>query len=68
MADNLKVGIVDELIVVTDPATHFYAIYSKHTDRPQLTLERRMATKDQDLLARALQAANDKARELGWLM
>ena len=36
--------------------------------RPQLVLVRRFPSKDQELLAQAWQAANDKARELGWIV
>ena len=65
---NLTVGVVDDLIVVSSPATGFFAIYSKPADRPQLVLVRRFPSKDQELLAQAWQAANDKARELGWIV
>jgi len=51
-----------------EPTTGFYAIYSKPADPPQLILHRRRPTKDHALIARARQAANDKARELGWIM
>ena len=50
-------------IIVTSP-TGFRAAYFK---RPQLVLRRRTQTDDQELLARAWQAANEKARELGWI-
>ena len=65
------------LIVVTDPATRYYAIYSRPSNRAEmlahghtqhLTLLRRRPTKDRALLAAAYQAANDKARELGWIV
>jgi len=47
----------------------FYAIYTMPTTtpRPRLILKRRSDTEDYELLARAWQAANDKARELGWI-
>jgi hypothetical protein len=35
---------------------------------PQLKLRRRTDTNDHALLARSWQAANDKARELGWIV
>ena len=57
-----------DLIVVWDPATHFYAIYSKPSDQPQLILKRRRPSKDHELLAQAWQVANEKARELGWIV
>ena len=55
-------------VIVTEPTTQFYAIYTMPTTtpRPRLILKRRSDTEDYELLARAWQAANDKARELGW--
>ena len=64
---EFQVGVLDGLIIVTDPETQFYAIYSKHSDQPQLILKRRRPTKDHELLAGSWQAANAKARELGWI-
>ena len=55
----------DEIIIKT---LGFYAAYTKHGDAPQLVLRRRTDTDDHELLARAWQAANDKARELGWIV
>jgi len=46
----------------------FYAVYYKPTNRPQLILRYRSETNDHELLARVWQAANDKARELGWIV
>jgi hypothetical protein len=68
MGDNFEVDVEGDLIVVWDPVTHFYAIYAKPSDQPQLILQRRSPDKDPELLARARQAANDKARELGWIV
>jgi hypothetical protein len=68
MADSFEIGVQGDLIIVRAPATGFYAIYSKPSDQPQLILQRRRPTKDHTLLARAWQAANDKARELGWIV
>jgi hypothetical protein len=65
---DLTVGIVDDLIVVRSPASGFFAIYSKPADPPQLVLVRRFPSKDEELLAQAWQAANEKARELGWIV
>jgi hypothetical protein len=45
----------------------FCAVYYKPNNQPQLILRRRSETDDHTLLARAWQAANDKARELGGL-
>ncbi len=56
-----------EIIVLrSDPL--FIATYYKKTNEPQLILRRRTATNDHALLARLWQAANDKARELGWIV
>ena len=41
MGDNFEVDVEGDLIVVWDPATHFYAIYAKPSDQPQLILKRR---------------------------
>jgi hypothetical protein len=45
--------------------THFFAIYVKHPES-RLVLMRRSPTGDDALVAKALQAANTKAEELGW--
>ena len=55
----------DEIIVRT---LGFYAAYAKSSDAPQLVLRRRTETNDHELLTRSWQAANDKARELGWIV
>jgi hypothetical protein len=73
---TLQVGVHGDTIIVTDPATRYYAIYTRPSDRaemlahgPQhLTLLRRRPTKDRALLAAAYEAANTKARELGWIV
>jgi hypothetical protein len=46
----------------------FVVVVYKPTNQPQLILGRRSDTDDHELLARAWQAANDKARELGWIV
>ena len=56
----------DDDIIVS--LADFYAVYFKPTNQPQLILRRRTDTDDHELLARAWQAANDKARELGWIV
>ena len=57
-----------DLIVVADPETDFVAIYRKPTSEPWLMLKQRTLTKDYALHASAFKAANDKARELGWIV
>jgi hypothetical protein len=82
--DGLEVSVRENVILVRDPNALFYAIYAKPAsdsalrkdgfvsfafgDRPQLTMLRRRPTKDVDLIARARRAAEDKARELGWIV
>ena len=65
---EFRVGVHDGLIVVTEPTSHFYAIYAKLPDPPRLVLERRRPTKNQNLVDQARKAANAKARELGWII
>jgi len=60
------VVVQDDVIIVS--LADFYAVYFKPTNQPQLILRRRTDTDDHELLARAWQAANDKARELGWIV
>ena len=55
----------DEIIVTS--ATVFCAAYFKRPYHPQLILRCRTQTHDHELLARAWQAATEKARELGWV-
>jgi hypothetical protein len=55
----------DEIVVRT---LGFYAAYAKPSNGPQLVLRRRTETDDHELLARAWQAASEKARELGWIV
>ena len=63
---DLHVEILgDEIVVRT---LGFYAAYTKSSDAPQLILRRRTETNDHELLAQAWQAANDKAREFGWIV
>jgi hypothetical protein len=65
---EFRVGVHDGLIVVTEPASHFYAVYGKPPGQRRLILERRRPTKDQTLVTQARRAANAKARELGWIV
>jgi hypothetical protein len=65
-ADHVTVLVQDGDIVVS--MAGFYAVYFKPRNQPQLILRRRIDTDDHALLARARQAANQKARELGWIV
>ena len=58
----------DGEIIVMQVSPLFIATYYRKSDEPQLTLRRRTATDDHALIARAWQAANQKARELGWVV
>ena len=59
--------VQDDEIVVTSE-TGFCAAYCKRPNHPQLKIRRRTETDDNEVLARAWQAANEKARELGWIV
>jgi hypothetical protein len=65
---DLHVEVRGELIVVSQPGTRFYAIYTKPADEPALVLIISDATNDLQIGAELWQAANDKARELGWIV
>jgi len=65
---EFQVGVHDGLIVVLESNSHYYAIYGMSQDQRRLLLERRRPTKDQRLVDKARQAANAKARELGWIV
>jgi hypothetical protein len=64
---DLEVEVDGDLIVVSELATRFIAIYARPTAMPQLILRKRTESDDYELFARAWQAANDKAREVGWI-
>jgi len=65
---ELHVHVHNGEIVVTQPEHGFCAIYTKPAHQPQLVLKHRAQTNDHVLMARAWEAANDKARELGWIV
>ena len=72
---SLDIEVVDGEIVVTAPFTSYTVTYYKPAKSPQL-LAKRIASRDDptsamtlsEFLARAWKAANDKARELGWIV
>jgi hypothetical protein len=72
---KLRVDVVDDEIIVSLPGTSYSVTYFKRPNSPQL-LAKRIANKDDsrvpftvsEFLARAWKTANDKARELGWLV
>jgi hypothetical protein len=66
MAD-LHVDVRGELIIVIEPETGFYAIYSKPKGEPWLKAKH-MPLGTHDFKARAWDTANDKARKLRWIV
>ena len=56
----------DEIVVTSDAG--FRAAYCRRPHHPQLIIRRRIDTDDHEVIAQAWQAANDKARELGWIV
>ena len=66
MAD-LHVEVRGEIIIVTEPETGFYAIYSKPKGDPWLEAKH-MPLSTYDFKARAWEAAKDKARRLNWIV
>ena len=65
---DLCVNVLQGAIVVSSRESRFEAVYYKPSDKPQLILRHRTYTEDHKLLAKAWQAANTKARELGWIV
>jgi hypothetical protein len=65
---DLHVEVRGALIIVSQLDTQSYAIYTKPAGQPELVLISSNATEDHELRARIWQAANDKARELGWIV
>ena len=63
-SDQVTVGQDGDIVV---SMAGFCAVYYKPSNQPQLILRRRSDTDDHELLARAWRAANEKARELGWI-
>jgi len=60
-------------LLITMPGTNFSVTYRKQPDAPWLVSsdiidDREAAIKRAEFLARAWNAANDKARELGWIV
>jgi hypothetical protein len=72
---KLRVQVVDDEIIVTLLGTGYSVAYYKPENSPGL-LAKRIADKDDpriqmtvaEFLGKAWRAANDKARELGWIV
>jgi len=72
---ELRVQVVDDEIIVTRPGSSYSVTYYKPDASPQL-LAKRIADHDDlrfpmtaaEFLTQAWRLANDKARELGWIV
>jgi hypothetical protein len=72
---KLDCHVRDDEIIVTLPGTIYTVTYYKPEGSPQLHArhisdrdDKRVALRLSEFLARAWQAANEKARELGWIV
>jgi hypothetical protein len=72
---ELHVEVIDAKIVVSLPESHYSVTYYKPATSPQLFAGRisdkddpRVAITLSEFLAQAWKLANDKARELGWIV
>ena len=72
---DLRVEVRDQDIFVTMPETSFRVVYRKPNREPQLVARLDYFQHDQkgpitraEFLARAWKLANDKARDLGWIV
>jgi len=75
MTFQLRVRVVDNEIVVTVPGFRYSATYCKSHDARHLVARNvpidddlRMTMKKSEFLRAATKLANDKARELGWIV
>jgi hypothetical protein len=64
-SSEIQVEVQGPNLIVT--AAGFCAVYYKPKNQPQLILRLRSRSDDYELLARVWMAANNKARELGWI-
>ena len=69
---SLVVEMIDETIVVTLPATDFFASYRKRNDVDELAAhflrdDRHAPLPRSEFVARSWRLALAKARELGWI-
>jgi hypothetical protein len=72
---ELRVQVVDDEIIVTRPGSIYSVTYYKPDKFPQLIARRisdrddpRIPMKLSEFLAQAWRLANEKARELGWIV
>jgi predicted alpha/beta hydrolase family esterase len=73
--DALRVEVLEDEIIVILPATSYGVVYHKPANAPQLLVKNFLSKNDSgapmtqaEFFSRAWQAANDKARELGWIV
>jgi hypothetical protein len=71
----LHVAVIDDEIVVTSPGSRYSVTYFKHENSPGLLAKRisnrddpQVAMRVSEFLAGAWKLANDRARELGWVV
>ena len=74
-SDGLHVDVVDDEIIVSQPGTYYSVTYYKRENDHQLyakkfpmQVDRRSLMSQAEFLAKAWRRANDKARELGWIV
>jgi hypothetical protein len=67
MWGSLRVEVSGDEIIVTQRGSKFRVVYRKSEDQPQLVVKG-APHGNYNFLARAWKAANDKARELGWIV
>jgi hypothetical protein len=70
---RLRIEVESDVITVTLPGTTFRVIYSKPKKSPGLVAfgvhgDTDAGLSQVDFLARAWRVANDKARDLGWIV
>jgi hypothetical protein len=70
---RLRIEVEDDGIIVTMPGTTFRVIYQKSDEHPELVAfairgDKTAGISVTDFLVRAGRVANDKARELGWIV
>lgn len=69
----LRVDVVSDTLIITFPGTTFRVLYRKLSHEPGLMAfdmqgDREASISMAHFLSRAWQVANNKARELGWIV
>jgi hypothetical protein len=67
MWGSIHVEVSGDEMIVTQRGSKFRVVYRKSDDQPQLVVKG-TPHGNYNFLARAWQAANDEARELGWIV